>query len=64
VVHGSRPEVWDAASRSGEAPRIFCIGCIENRIGRRLTPDDFADLEINRPGWICSERLIDRLGAP
>lgn len=58
-----RPEVWEVASRDGERPRILCIGCLEDRIERRLTPGDFADFEINRPGWMCSERLVDRLGA-
>lgn len=55
-------EVWEAARREGELPSILCIGCLEDRIGRRLTPSDFADLGINEPGWATSKRLIDRLG--
>lgn len=55
--------VWEAASQGGKPASILCIGCLEARIGRRLTPEDFADLEINRPGWTSTERLIDRLGA-
>lgn len=57
-----RSEIWESASREGGPPSILCIGCLEDRIGRRLTPDDFADLGINQPGWATSERLIDRLG--
>lgn len=58
-----RSEVWEAAANQGGPPRILCIGCLEDRIGRRLMPSDFADLPINQPGWAASERLIDRLGA-
>lgn len=57
-----RSEVWADASRDDEPPRILCIGCLEDRIGRRLEPGDFSDAGINKePGWVCSERLLDRL---
>jgi hypothetical protein len=41
---------------------MLCIGCLEGRLGRELTADDFPDLPINepRPGT-DSPRLIDRL---
>jgi hypothetical protein len=57
-----RSEIWEAAGHGRKPPRILCIGCLEARIGRRLTPEDFSDLEINRAGWTSTERLIDRLG--
>ena len=57
-----RPDVWDAAHRSGHAPQFLCIGCLENRIGRRLTPEDFASVPLNQPNWIDSKRLLTRLG--
>jgi hypothetical protein len=59
-----RAEVWEAAASSqGEQPRFLCIGCLEGRIGRQLTRADFADAEINKPGWVASERLMNRLDA-
>ena len=56
-------ELWAAASPAGsQPPRYLCVGCLEKRIGRRLTPTDFPDLGINDPeGW-HSDRLSDRLG--
>lgn len=58
-----RSEIWKAASSQSERPRFLCIGCLEGRIGRKLTRADFADVEINKPGWVASERLMDRLDA-
>jgi hypothetical protein len=55
-------EVWDAANRDGHAPQYLCIGCLENRVGRRLAPDDFASVPLNQPSWIATRRLLDRLG--
>lgn len=42
---------------------VLCIGCLEQRLGRRLAPSDFTDCPANdlaRPGR-RSSRLIDRL---
>lgn len=44
----------------------LCIGCLENRIGRRLTPEDFLHPPSSRDpeSWLyanASERLSDRL---
>lgn len=58
-----RSEVWEAARRDKTDPHFLCIGCLGSRIGRQLVPSDFANLDVNRPSWIQSERLIDRLGA-
>jgi len=57
-----RDEIWEAASRDHDPARILCIGCLEQRIGRQLTPGDFADLPLNEPGGLESPRLLDRLG--
>lgn len=57
-----RNDVWEAASRDDEPARILCIGCLEQRIGRHLRPDDFADLPLNELGGLESPRLLDRLG--
>jgi hypothetical protein len=51
--------VWKAA---GVKPYggCLCIGCLEQRIGRRLIPDDFANHALNTlPG---TPRLMDRRG--
>jgi hypothetical protein len=38
-----------------------CIGCLEGRLGRRLTPDDFPICRANDPWWRKSSRLLDRM---
>jgi hypothetical protein len=40
---------------------VLCVGCLEKRIGRRLTPDDFPDHVFNTtyPG---TPRLLERQG--
>jgi hypothetical protein len=58
-------EVWaEAAAELADVPDVMlCIGCIEHRLGRRLTPDDFDwTLTINSPSSIDSDRLADRKG--
>ena len=54
--------VWRVAVGSDAIDRL-CIGCIEARLERRLTPDDFAeDSPLNDPDRdAMSERLRDRL---
>ena len=43
---------------------MLCIGCLEKRIGRRLTKNDFQDCPVNHEeNWYTqSSRLQDRLG--
>jgi hypothetical protein len=50
-------EVWQYA---GMPPGYLCIGCLEERIGRRLTPLDFTDAPINDPDPRDTERLASR----
>ena len=53
-------EIWD---RHGPVRGCLCIGCLEDRVGRRLRPEDFTDAPINGDrGCHQSERLRDRLG--
>jgi len=53
--------VWAAAGLEPEGGRL-CIGCLERRLGRRLTRDDFeADNPANEVGHWQSLRLRDRL---
>lgn len=53
--------LWREANPSEEG--MLCIGCLENRIGRQLTVDDFIEAPVN---YFCkfqgtSERLMSRL---
>lgn len=60
MVHDS---VWLASGLSKRGG-LLCIGCLERRIGRQLTSDDFRDCPANWVGmWgEKSERLLQRLG--
>lgn len=42
---------------------MLCVGCLEDRLGRRLTPADFTMASINKPqrGVLQSERLRSRI---
>lgn len=47
IVHD---DVWAAAGMNGFFSGLLCIGCLEKRLGRRLTGADLPDhLGINRP---------------
>src|ERR1043165_5020574 len=35
-----KDRVWRLGQRDGKC-RFLCVGCLENRIGRKLTSDDF-----------------------
>jgi len=56
-----KDEVWDAAGGlSGYLDCFFlCIECLEHRLGRRLTPNDFTDAPVNKSVG-KSRRLCDR----
>lgn len=42
----------------------LCIGCLEQRIGRRLTKADFTDAPVNWPDPVLhAPRLLERLTA-
>jgi hypothetical protein len=40
---------------------MLCIGCLENRIGGKLTADDFTDAPVNNGMFPQSARLLQRL---
>jgi hypothetical protein len=55
-------EIWNLVNKENKA-YMLCIGCLENRLGRKLDSNDFIDAPIN---WISesnklSLRLIDRI---
>lgn len=56
-----RNELWWWAVGSDRG--ILCVGCLEERIGRKLDVYDFRPLMINWVGlYQKSDRLTDRLG--
>lgn len=62
------PQVWAAAGMATNGGRL-CVGCIEARLGRMLTPADFDfSIPMNRDWgrgkcWeYRSERLLSRMG--
>lgn len=62
-------EVWHEAygigvgySDNGVNGYFLCIGCLENRLGRKLVRLDFNNCWANNPSPWLSERLNERLG--
>lgn len=53
------PEVW--AQSVGHRGGKMCVSCLEARLGRRLTPDDFLACPANDPEWRKTPRLRERL---
>jgi len=65
-----KPQVWKEAWAGRRKPwhelpgqSVLCIGCLEQRIGRTLCADDFADTVLNDPEGDISERLRECLTA-
>lgn len=58
TVHDS---VWE---QTGLGPQdgVLCVGCLEKRIGRRLSVSDFAETQNNQPSEFHSDRLLSRFG--
>lgn len=65
-------DLWQRATSDwpGSRRRYLCVGCIEARIGRELTPADFKDCNVNdlafsrmqRWAWSWrTARLVSRL---
>lgn len=58
--YGVTSDLW---RRYGVGKGMLCIGCLEERMGRELTPEDFVDFPINTKEFgPKSERLQNRLG--
>lgn len=53
--------LWDKATSSARSG-MLCIGCLETRIGRTLTSEDFIEAPINYGFFGASQRMRDRLG--
>jgi hypothetical protein len=67
---GEGPHEWymihdDLWAESGLGPDDghLCVGCLEKRLGRQLTPADFKDVPLSHPPFgNLTARLLDRLG--
>jgi hypothetical protein len=55
-------DVWHSIVPGDEG--MLCIGCLEKRLDRRLTPDDFLKCILNEKEYHeeRSDRLLDRMG--
>lgn len=51
-------ELWN---EYGAGDGMLCVGCLENRIGRKLNKADFFDCPVNNGIFGLSERLINRM---
>ena len=61
TVDGSQC-VFEFDDMSGRRCReVLCIGCLEHRLGRTLTRNDFTDCRLNAPNEFTSARLRSRL---
>jgi hypothetical protein len=47
----------DLWARTGISKGFLCIGCLEQRIGRQLRPDDFSTSPVNDPHPFDTRRL-------
>lgn len=59
MVHN---EIWNTVNRRDSG--MLCIECLEDRLGRKLTKEDFTGAPINDAGYNTdsSDTLKDRLG--
>lgn len=54
--------LWYKVVKGEDRNKDLCVGCLEERIGRRLRPEDFPDWPINTDYLLFrSHRLIDRM---
>lgn len=60
MVHDA---VWAAAGQPQNDGGMLCIGCLEKRLGRQLTREDFPNRPINMGIFPQSQRLQERLHA-
>lgn len=55
-----KPETWQSLNLNKE---ILCVGCIEKRLGRKLTPNDFdTSAKVTSIASQQSQRLRNRIG--
>jgi len=54
--------VWAAARLPRIRGGVFCVCCLEQRLGRQLEPMDFSDAAVNKQEPLMTDRLLSRLG--
>ena len=54
--------VLNSIWRAARGNHLLCVACLEARLGRTLTSDDFSHAPINQGIFGLSERLRDRIG--
>lgn len=54
-------EIW---ARVGAGKGYLCIGCLEQRLGRMLTSEDFADYPVNWPSPWDTARIAEAKNRP
>ena len=54
-----KDHVWNQA---GGGKGMLCVDCLEKRLGRQLTPEDFIDAIINTNFYQHSPKLLSRMG--
>jgi hypothetical protein len=55
-------DLWNSVMVS-QNTGMLCIGCLEDRIGRTLTTEDFIEAPINYGMFGWSDRMRNRLGS-
>ena len=61
-VYQLKHALWKTVT-NGHARAVLCIGCVEQRLGRKLRPKDFQDNALKL--LPCTERLLARrMGMP
>lgn len=62
TFHNEYYMVHDGIWKAANGAIMLCIGCLEERLNRKLTIRDFTDAPVNRLNFgTKSARLIDRL---
>src|ERR1019366_2224390 len=56
----TRDEIW---AEAGDVEGGLCVGCLEERLGRVLTPEDFLPLPVHEDDELDSVRLRTRKGS-
>ena len=52
-------KIWDKVNPQIEG--MLCIGCLEDRMGRKLKPKDFTKCPVNDGIFGMSERMRERI---
>jgi hypothetical protein len=60
-VYAVKDAIWKKAGMTSWWGGCLCIGCIEKRLGRQLTPKDFSRHDAEAWAYLpCTQRLLHR----